>query len=45
MRDAAKRNRDDLCTAIGTIIADIPPTECKNYFANSGYGEPNFIPL
>ena len=45
LRDAAKRNRDDLCTAIGTIIADIPPTECKNYFANSGYGEPNFIPL
>ena len=45
LRDAAKRNRDDLCTSIGTIIADIPPTECKNYFANSGYGEPNFIPL
>lgn len=29
LRDGAKRNRDDLCAAIGTIIADVPPTECK----------------
>lgn len=44
LRDAAERNRDDLCDAIGKIIADVPPAECKNHFANSGYGEPNFIP-
>ena len=45
LRDAAERNRDGLCDAIGAIIADVTPTECRNYFANSGYGEPKFSPL
>ena len=45
LQDAAKRNGDDLCDAIGNIIADVTPAECKNYFANSGYDEPKIIPL
>jgi len=37
LRKAATRTIDDLWRAIGEIIKTITPTECLNYFANSGY--------
>jgi putative transposase len=45
LRAAQKRTRDRVCDAIGDILASVTPQECKNYFANSGYIEPNPIPL
>ncbi len=38
LRKAAARTRDDVCTAIGQLLDTFSPTECANYFANSGYG-------
>lgn len=45
LRDAAERNRDALCDAIRKTLATVSPTECANYFENSGYGQPKVIPL
>lgn len=45
LRDAAERNRDALCDAIAKTLATVSPTECANYFKNSGYAQPKVIPL
>ena len=37
LRKAAKRSVDELWTEIGALLNTIPPTECTNYFASSGY--------
>jgi transposase len=37
MRLAQKRTIDDLWRHIGTLVTDIQPTECSNYFQNAGY--------
>ena len=38
MRDAAERTVEDTWRRVGTLLDAFPPTECANYFANSGYG-------
>lgn len=38
LRNAAKRNREDLCDAVGEILRDVTCDECRNYLVNSGYG-------
>jgi transposase len=45
LRQAKQRTRDGICDAIADILPTITPQECKNYFLNSGYAEPNPIPL
>jgi transposase len=45
LRAAQKRTSDDLCEAIGDILKTVKSQECKNYFSNAGYIEPNPIPL
>ena len=45
LRAARRRTLDGICDAIADVLADVTPQECKNYFANSGYGEPNPITL
>ena len=40
LRHAEKRTIDDLFSALGPILDDVSPTECKNHFRNAGY-EPN----
>ena len=37
LRKAAERTVDGLWNAIGKLLDLFPPTECANYFANSGY--------
>jgi transposase len=37
LRKAAKRSVDELWTQIGELLNTIPPSECSNYFASSGY--------
>jgi transposase len=37
MRTAQKRTLDDTWRHIGSLVADIQPHECRNYFANAGY--------
>jgi transposase len=37
LRKAASRTIDALWDAISNVIATFTPTECRNYFANSGY--------
>ena len=36
-RKAAARTRDELWTAIGSLLDTITATECRNYILNSGY--------
>jgi transposase len=38
LRDAAERTYDAVCDAIGKILPSVSADECKNYFANAGYG-------
>jgi transposase len=38
LRAARKRTIDGICDAIADILDAVTPQECKNYFANSGYG-------
>jgi transposase len=45
LRAAQQRCKDRVCDAIADILSDLSPQECKNYFTNSGYGEPNPITL
>ena len=40
LRKAAARSFDSVCHAIGRILRRFTPTECANFFKNSGY-EPN----
>ena len=37
LRKAAARTVDALWNQIGTLLDTISPTECRNYFASSGY--------
>jgi transposase len=37
LRNAAARTRDEVCTAIGTLLGTYTPSECANYLRNSGY--------
>ena len=37
LRKAAKRTVDALWSAIGHLVNDFTPTECRNYFAAAGY--------
>jgi hypothetical protein len=37
MRLAQKRTVEDVLPAFGSIVTDIQPTECNNYFQNAGY--------
>lgn len=37
LRRAAKRSVEELWTEIGALLDTIAPSECKNYFASSGY--------
>ncbi len=39
LRQVAARTGDDICTAIGEILDEYTPQECKNYFVNAGYGQ------
>jgi len=41
MRCAQKRTIEDACASIGSLLATIASSECKNYFANSGYASVN----
>jgi putative transposase len=40
LRKAAKRSQDTVCKAIGHVLDTLSPTECQNYFDNSGYKQP-----
>jgi hypothetical protein len=37
MSMAQKTNADDTCRAIGSLISNVKPDECGNYFRNAGY--------
>jgi len=37
MRMAQKRTVDDTWRYVGSLVATIEPTECRNDFANAGY--------
>ena len=37
LRKAAARTFEAICLALGKILQAFTPTECANYFANSGY--------
>lgn len=37
LRTAAERTRDGLWNAIASLLERLPPAECANYLANSGY--------
>jgi transposase len=37
LRKAAQRTAETVCKAIGEILDTFTPSECANYFANSGY--------
>jgi len=41
MRCAQKRTIDDAWRHIGSLVADIEPAECNNYFENAGYASVN----
>jgi transposase len=43
LRNAAARNSDTVCAAIGQLLDSFTPAECASYFANSL--EPENIPL
>ncbi len=38
LRQAAARTRDELWSAIGRLLATVPPAECANYLRHCGYG-------
>jgi transposase len=38
LRKAAARTRDQLWSTIGHLLESLPPHECANYLAHSGYG-------
>ena len=43
-RNAPARTVEAICRAIGQILRSYIPTECANYFKNSGYGiEQSFL--
>ena len=36
---AAARSAETICVTIGEILRALRPTECANYFRNSGYAQ------
>jgi transposase len=38
LRKAAARTKDELWSAIGRLLATVPPAECANYLSHCGYG-------
>src|SRR5260370_3489681 len=45
LRKAAARSAESICVTIGEILRAFTPTECANYFRNSGYANPKSIML
>jgi len=45
LRKAAARSAETICVTIGEILRAFTPTECANYFRNSGYANPKSIML
>ena len=41
LRKAAARSLDALWHAVGELLTRFKPSECANYFRNSGYSQPN----
>jgi hypothetical protein len=39
LRKAAARSAETICITIGEILRAFTPTECANYFRNSGYAQ------
>jgi hypothetical protein len=39
LRKAAARSAETICVTIGEILRAFTPTECANYFRNSGYAQ------
>ena len=39
LRKAAARSTETICVTIGKILRAFTPTECANYFRNSGYAQ------
>jgi hypothetical protein len=39
LRKAAARSAETICVTIGEILRAFAPTECANYFRNSGYAQ------
>lgn len=39
LRAAQRRSRDGVCAEIGEILNAVSPSECGNYFTNSGYAQ------
>ena len=39
LRKAAARSAETICVTIGEILRAFTPTECGNYFRNSGYAQ------
>jgi len=39
LRKAAARSAETICVTIGEILRALTPTECANYFRNSGYAQ------
>jgi transposase len=39
LRKAAARSAETICVIIGEILRAFTPTECANYFRNSGYAQ------
>ena len=39
LRKAAARSAETTCVTIGGILRAFMPTECANYFRNSGYAQ------
>jgi hypothetical protein len=45
LRKAAARSAETICVTIGEILRAFTPTECANYFRNSGYAQSQSIML
>jgi transposase len=45
LRKAATRSLDALWSAVGQLLQRFSPPECRNYFANAGYGPTKGNPL
>ena len=39
LRKAAARSAETICVTLGEILRAFTPTECANYFRNSGYAQ------
>ena len=39
LRNAARRSSDAIYNAIATILPDLSPDQCRNFFTHAGYGQ------